>query len=451
MYALVVNWASVCIILAVAKIHGLSSKSIDFGLAFPQADLEVPVFMELPLGFDAPDSQHWKLYVLQLNKSLYGLKQAGYNWFAKLSNGLEDRGFVPSSVDPCVFFGQGCIVLTYVDDCIIVGDSMHRIDALIQSLHGGGKRFVLQDEGSIDKYLGVNIKQIDANAFELSQPCLIERITTFLGIADGKTNEKLTPVGKPLLNKDLPGVPRKYDWEYCGAIGMLTYITRSVWPDIAMATHQCARFSISPMRLHELAIMKIGQYLLSTKDRSLIYRPDPKRGLEVFVDANFAGGWDPEDAESTENVYPCTRYVICYAGCPMFWQSKLQTKIALSTAEEKYIALLRALRETLPMTKLMREMNVIFPLYLPKPKLILKVREDNQSCIAITNNPKFTPPTKHIAIKYHHFQKHIKSQSNPNGFIKIEYCSTEEQLADIFTKPVRKDIFFKLQKWLLNW
>jgi len=58
MYAPVVNWASVCILLAVAKIHGLSSKSMDFVLAFPQADLEVPVFMELPLGFDAPDSQN---------------------------------------------------------------------------------------------------------------------------------------------------------------------------------------------------------------------------------------------------------------------------------------------------------------------------------------------------------------------------------------------------------
>jgi hypothetical protein len=150
-YAPVVNWASVCILLAVAKIHGLSSKSIDFVLAFPQADLEVPVFMELPLGFDPPDSQNRKHYVLQLNKSLYGLKQAGYNWFAKLSNGLEGCGFVPSSIDPCVFFGQGCIILTYVDDCIIVEASMHRIDALIQSLHGGDEHFVLQDKGSIDR------------------------------------------------------------------------------------------------------------------------------------------------------------------------------------------------------------------------------------------------------------------------------------------------------------
>jgi hypothetical protein len=115
--------------------------------------------------------------------------------------------------------------LTNVDDCIIVADSMNRIDALLQSLHGGDENFVLQDKGSIDKYLGVNIRQIDKDLFELTQPFLIECITSFLGIADGKTNEKLTPVGNPLLNKDLLGVPWKYNWEYRGAIGMLTYLT----------------------------------------------------------------------------------------------------------------------------------------------------------------------------------------------------------------------------------
>jgi hypothetical protein len=126
---------------------------------------------------------------MRLNKSLYCLKQVGYNWFAKLSNGFEDRGFVPSSVDPCVFFGQGFIVLMYVDDCIIVGDSMQQIGALIKLLHGEDEHFVLQDEGSIDKYLGVNIKQIDANTFKLVQPFLIKRITTFLGFTNDKTNK----------------------------------------------------------------------------------------------------------------------------------------------------------------------------------------------------------------------------------------------------------------------
>ncbi len=43
---------------------------------------------------------------------------------------------------------------------------------------------------------------------------------------------------------------------------------------------------------------------------------------------------------------------IRYAGCPIYWQSKLQTEIALSTAEAEYIALSQALRETLPMTGL---------------------------------------------------------------------------------------------------
>ncbi len=92
------------------------------------------------------------------------------------------------------------------------------------------------------------------------------------------------------MNKDLDGVPHKYNWEYRGAIGMLTYLTGSVRPDIAMAVHQCAHFSANPMRLHEQAVMRIGRYLLSTQDRGLTYTPDPTKGIEIYVDADFAGG-----------------------------------------------------------------------------------------------------------------------------------------------------------------
>ena len=182
-----------------------------------------------------------------------------------------------------------------------------------------------------------------------------------------------------------------------------------------------------------------------------MYTPDPKLGFEVWVDADFAGGWNPEEADDEDNVYSCTGFSIYYAGCPVYWQSKLQTEIALSTAEAKYITMLQALRETIPLATLMREMNEIFPLYLPSPKFIIKVWEDNQPCIAMAKNPKFTPWTKHIAIKYHHFWKHVITQANPDGFISLEYCSTHDQIADIFTKPVRDDIFFKLRKDLLGW
>jgi len=86
-YAPVVNWASVRMLLAVAKIHEMPSKSIDFVLAFPQAKLEIPVYMELPIGFDAGDGGRRK-YILRLTSNLYGLRQGSYNWFCKLKEGL---------------------------------------------------------------------------------------------------------------------------------------------------------------------------------------------------------------------------------------------------------------------------------------------------------------------------------------------------------------------------
>ena len=184
--------------------------------------------------------------------------------------------------------GHGCIVLTYVDGCLIIADEESKIDMLVKSLHGGKENFVFTDEGSIDKYLGVDINQLDDSSFEMTQPFLIERVLSLLGISKRKTNEKCNPVGKPLLNKDLNGVDRTYKWNYRSAVGILTYLTGSVRPDIAMAAHQCARFSSAPKRSHEQAIMRIARYLLSTRTKDMICKPDHKKDLEIFVDADFA-------------------------------------------------------------------------------------------------------------------------------------------------------------------
>ena len=142
-------------------------------------------------------------------------------------------------------------------------------------------------------------------------------------------------------------------------------------------------------------------------------------------------------------LYSRTGFVICYASCPFLWMRKLQTEMALSTAGAEYTTRSQALRETKPLMNLMWEVDVIFKLHIPRPKFILKVHEDNQSYIAMANNLKFTPQTKHISIKYHHFWKHLKMQSNKDRFIGIIYCSTDNQTADIFTKPTRYYIFFK--------
>ena len=203
-YSPVVNMMSVRLLLLIAKIYQLDSKAIDFVLAFPQADIDTDIWMYLPIGFQV-DGQTEKEsecnYRLKLDKNLYGLKQGSHNWYKMLKRGLEDRGFISSAVDPCIYLRDGLIVLTYVDDCVIVGNSMREIDEFVTSLKEGPEGFILTDEGDIDKFLGIDIRHIDEHKFEITQPFLIDRIVKLLGLDqnefDTSANGRATPVGKP--------------------------------------------------------------------------------------------------------------------------------------------------------------------------------------------------------------------------------------------------------------
>jgi hypothetical protein len=116
-YSPVVNMLMVCLLLALCNIHGLECKSINFLLAFPQADLDEDIWMELPMGIlvsGKVDNLH--AYVLKLKKSLHGLKQASLNWFEKLKQGLVDQGFTSSEIDPCLYLKENMALLTYFND-----------------------------------------------------------------------------------------------------------------------------------------------------------------------------------------------------------------------------------------------------------------------------------------------------------------------------------------------
>jgi hypothetical protein len=96
-----------------------------------------------------------------------------------------------------------------------------------------------------------------------------------------------------------------------------------------------------------------------------------------------------------------TGFVMTYANFSIYWASRLQTEIALSTAEAEYIAMSSALRKVIPLMTLMKELHTIFPVHINKPNFFYKVHEDNQSTIRMAKSNKFTPRTKHIALKYH--------------------------------------------------
>jgi hypothetical protein len=443
-YAPAVNWFSVHTLLVLTLLNDLETRSIDFVLAFPQADLNVDIFMELPYGFDFEGSRG---YVLKLNKNLYGLKDASRTFWNMLSEGLQTRGYSrQSAVDSCVFIGKDSILLCYVDDCIILQrKGSNATDDLIQALQEGTEKFSFTDDGDLTKYLGVDVKRLPNGGIDLTQKHLIQRFLELIGV-DDKYNPRPTPAVKPVLSKDTQGDPRKHDWNYRQAVGMLTYLQSTSRPDISMAVHQCARFCIDPKLSHERAIYRIGKYLQGTKDKGIMLKPDYNKGLECFVDADFAGGWNKNEADGADSVLSRTGYVIMYAGCPIIWCSKLQTEIALSTVESEYMALSQALREVIPMMVLLNEVKDVFPTVVSTPKIHCKVWEDNQGCLSLAKEGKFSPRTKHIAIKYHHFRSKVK-----DGSISIHAIDTKEQTADIFTKPLDESLFVYLRYKLSGW
>ena len=105
-----------------------------------------------------------------------------------------------------------------------------------------------------------------------------------------------------------------------------------------------------------------------------------------------------------------------------------------------------AMREVLPFLNLMQEINSVLPLPAGAPKFFCKVWEDNQSCIKVAESPKFTPRTKHIALKYHHFRRFVS-----DGTVTIFPINTLEQTADIFTKPLDGPQFTYLRKTICGW
>ena len=91
--------------------------------------------MHLPIEFqvdDQTESDSDNQYFLKLNKNIYGIKQVSFNWYKKLKKLIVNREFNLSAIDPYLYTGNGMIVLTYVDHCIIVGPSMVDIDAFFQ-------------------------------------------------------------------------------------------------------------------------------------------------------------------------------------------------------------------------------------------------------------------------------------------------------------------------------
>ena len=124
----------------------------------------------------------------------------------------------------------------------------------------------------------------------------------------------------------------------------------------------------------------------------------------------------------------------------------MQTEIALPTTEAEYILLSTAAREVLPLREKILEIKPILEI----PDSILQIRctlfEDNKGAEELAKVPKNRPRTKHIAVKYHHFRQAVK-----DNILLVKRIGTEEQLADILTKPLTRIPLEYLRKQIMGW
>ena len=93
--------------------------------------------------------------------------------------------------------------------------------------------------------------------------------------------------------------------------------------------------------------------MLGTKDKGILFKPDIDKGMECYIDADFAGGWSKDSPDEPDSVPSRTGFVIFYAGCPLAWTSRMQITISLSTAESEYIACSTAMRNVIILMEMM--------------------------------------------------------------------------------------------------
>ena len=427
-YSPVVGWFSIRILLILSLLNGWHTRQIDFILAFPQATIEFDLYMKLPAGTILAEG-NTETHVLLLHKNLYGQKQAGRVWNAHLDKGLRKIGFIPSSIDECVYTFGSLIFMVYVDDGILIGKTASDIDKIISQLR---LLYDLTDEGQIEDYLGIHVEHLPGSRIKLSQPHLIDQIIKDVQLSH-KAKVKRTPAISSRILQRCENAPSfQPHFHYRSIVGKLNFLEKGSRPDIAYAVHQCARFSEDPKKEHCDALIQICTYLRDTRTQGIILDPDPAKSLEVYVDADFCGNWNRTTAmDDVSTAKSRTGYVILLAGCPIIWASRLQTQIALSTTEAEYIALSTSLRDTIPIMNLLKELkHRNFNIISTQASVQCTAFEDNNGALEIANVPKMRPRTKHINLVYHFFRSHVGKD------IFIRPIHTDNQIADIFTKPL---------------
>ena len=201
---------------------------------------------------------------------------------------------------------------------------------------------------------------------------------------------------------------------YRSMIGSLLYFTGSR-PDISYNVGVCSRYQANPKESYMTALKRIIKYVKTTAEFGVWYSKDTSDVLVGYSDANWAG--NPDNRKSTLGGY-------FYVDTNLVsWMSKKQNSISLSTTEAEYIIAGSCCTKLLWMQKLLHDYGIC--------QEHLTIYCDNTSAINIFKNPIQHSRTKHIEIRHHFIRELVE-----DGTLTLTFIHTNDQKADLFTKPL---------------
>ncbi|KAI3740814.1 hypothetical protein L2E82_31288 [Cichorium intybus] len=430
----VVKFTIVGTVLSLVVTQQWPLRQLDVQNAFLHGDLKETVYLRQPPGFT---NQQKPDHVCLLHKSLYGLKQAPRAWFHRLSKALLSLGFAGSKTDPSLFIYNSndtlLYMLVYVDDIIVTGNNPTAINRIIQSL---SQTFAIQDMGTLSYFLGIEVARKGADLL-LSQKKYILEILQKAGLSQAK------PVSTPITPTTNLSLGESSLFEnsirYRQVVGALQYATLSR-PDITYAVNKVCQFMHAPTENHWSTVKRILRYLQGTIDYGLLiqqssdstlhaYTDAHSPFLTAFSDADWAGY--PDDRRSTGG------YAIYLGSNLVSWSARKQKTVSRSLTESEYKALADTVAEITWLEALLRELRVPMA---TAPILWC----DKLGATYLTANPVFHARTKHIEVDFHFVREKVARKK-----LSVQHISTDDQIADVFTKPLSsqrfEDIRSKLQ------
>jgi hypothetical protein len=207
---------------------------------------------------------------------------------------------------------------------------------------------------------------------------------------------------------------------YRRLVGRLLYLNNTR-PNITFITQQLSQFLSKPTQAHHSAALRVLKYLKGCPGKGLFFPRSSSLTLQGFSDADWAGCIDTRRSISGQCFFLGSSLVS--------WRTKKQITVSRSSSEAEYRALASATCELQWILYLLKDMHITCS---KLPVLYC----DNHSAIHIAANPVFHERTKHLEIDCHLIREKLQS-----GILKLMPVSSQDQVADFFTKALLPKTF----------